>query len=313
MSTLAKSKPDNSHKTQRRAWTEEDINTLVKYHPTESVHELSERLGRSASSIHTKVYKLKKQGYTLEKIYTPGKSGIPMTPAQYDQRLLERHEGAILRIGEFTGVMKHTDHECQKCGYVWTPSPSKLVNGTRVTGCPSCAGQIPMTEEEYYQRVLDRTGGTVRALSYPKQKSTTINGVSIKALGDYECNTCGHQWQSTFTNVLYQGTRCKKCTRTGNLETGVPVMLYYICIDEYYYKIGLTNKTIELRFYGDTVPIREVWSHVFEDGREAQELETLIKREFKDAFCSADLDVLKAGNTEMCTFDFLGLDNNLTW
>lgn len=312
MSTSAKSKPDNRAKTIPRNWTKEEVDILMKYHGVESASELSERLGRSESSIVSKAYKLRKQGHTLEKVYVPGKTGVRMTTAQYDQRLLDRHEGTILRLGDFTGIMKHTEHQCQKCGYEWTPCPNKLVNGPG-TGCPSCAGQVPMTEEEYYQRILEKTGGTVRALSYPKQKSFTVNGVCTKALGDYECITCGHQWQSTFTNVLYQGTRCKKCTRTGNLETGVPVMLYYICIDEYYYKIGLTNKTIELRFYGDTVPIREVWSHVFEDGREAQELETLIKREFKDAFCSADLDVLKAGNTEMCTFDFLGLDNNLTW
>ena len=92
-----------------------------------------------------------------------------------------------------------------------------------------------------------------------------------------------------------------------------PCTLYYICIDEYWYKIGITSLDLYSRFGASQLKrIREIYTHTFDTGHEAVELETAIKKEFYLLFRD-DLDVLKNGNTEIVDFDFLGLDNNLTW
>ena len=92
-----------------------------------------------------------------------------------------------------------------------------------------------------------------------------------------------------------------------------PCNLYYICIDEYWYKIGITTRDLYSRFGASQLKrIREIYTHTFTTGHEAIELETSIKKEFYSLFRD-DLDVLKDGNTEIVDFDFLELDNNLTW
>jgi hypothetical protein len=92
-----------------------------------------------------------------------------------------------------------------------------------------------------------------------------------------------------------------------------PCNLYYICIDEYWYKIGITTLDLYSRFGASQLKrIREIYTHTFTTGHEAIELETSIKKEFYSLFRD-DLDVLKNGNTEIVDFDFLELDNNLTW
>jgi len=97
----------------------------------------------------------------------------------------------------------------------------------------------------------------------------------------------------------------------GGLDSRRPVLLYYVCIDDFYYKIGVTNRTVEKRFKDEIrVKIREVWSHLYEDGTEALEVERDIKREFRDGFCAShdNILVVHGGNTEIATYDFLGLD-----
>ena len=92
-----------------------------------------------------------------------------------------------------------------------------------------------------------------------------------------------------------------------------PCTLYYICIDEYWYKIGITTLDLYSRFGASQLKrIREIYTHTFDTGHEAIELEASIKKEFYSLFRD-DLNVLKNGNTEIVDFDFLGLDNNLTW
>jgi hypothetical protein len=309
---------------KRVNWSPAEIKILKEHYPTggyDKVSPLLLEVNKKLTQERTRVsVQCKASSLKIKKLYERGAAGFSgaMPKETYLEILKETHNNNISLLGEFTGIMKNTEHLCNICNWTWSPKPNKVVNGTKKSGgkngCPKCAGNFKMTEKVYHEKVRIATQGVVIALDFPPLMTwNNPDGTTGRAKGKYKCVPCGHEWETCVTNVLYQGTKCKKCSGGYTLDYTLPVLLYYVCIDEFYYKIGITNKTIEKRFFRDSNEFREVWSYLYEDAKEALEVETSIKREFKDSFCGSDLGVLSSGNTEMATFDFLGLDNNLTW
>lgn len=66
-------------------------------------------------------------------------AGKRPTTQEYDRQLMEKHGGAIVRVGTFIGMTIHTLHECTVCTLQWTPEPYKLTNVG--SGCPACYGR----------------------------------------------------------------------------------------------------------------------------------------------------------------------------
>lgn len=109
-----------------------------------------------------------------------------------------------------------------------------------------------------------------------------------------------------------QRSGCPDCSKTG-FSPSKPGLLYYIAIKteegDTRYKIGITNFSIEERFFGsDLARIRVVKIWRFEVGRHAAERETEICYQFAgDRYYGPRL-LFGAGNAEIFTHDILGLD-----
>ncbi len=120
------------------------------------------------------------------------------------------------------------------------------------------------------------------------------------------CPTHGGFWQKPSNHT--QGQGCSECAIYG-FKNNLPAILYYICIDEKYYKIGITNVTVKDRYRGkgQIKRIRIVKEWKYEIGQEARDVEKEIYLKFKEHL----VDVNPIENTksrEIFTYDVLELD-----
>jgi transcription initiation factor IIE alpha subunit len=120
----------------------------------------------------------------------------------------------------------------------------------------------------------------------------------------------GHEgamrWQS-----FYQGCRCSTCA-PGGYANGLPGRLYYLkfCFkNNFYYKIGITNKTIKKRFRSERTPYIILMDLYYDDGKIPQSKEQVILRKYKE-YKYKGKAFLRDGNTELFTKDILGLDSS---
>ncbi len=104
------------------------------------------------------------------------------------------------------------------------------------------------------------------------------------------------------------GSGCSDCAESG-FNPNIPAILYYICIDEEYYKIGVTNRTTELR-YGKTKmkKIRIVKEWNYNIGREAHTEEQRIVNEFRKHLVKVN-PIEDTKSREIFNHDILQLDN----
>ena len=82
--------------------------------------------------------------------------------------------------------------------------------------------------------------------------------------------------------------------------------------DTFYYKIGITNRTYKERYtLTDLALVEEAHVLFFENGQDALDLETKIKREFKDYLYTGGSIILQGakGNAELFTKDVLNKFN----
>lgn len=107
--------------------------------------------------------------------------------------------------------------------------------------------------------------------------------------GDFEQEATGHM----------AGKGCPKCGKYG-FQPNQPAILYYLEInDGKVYKIGVTNRTVNERFYvSELKNIKSVFTINLKTGSEALKLETAILRKFKSHKYTGE-DLLSSGNTEL--------------
>lgn len=108
-----------------------------------------------------------------------------------------------------------------------------------------------------------------------------------------------------------KGRGCPCCAMTG-FNKSKSATLYYLRVDksysEVYYKIGITNRTVESRFTKkdlELITVLKQWE--FPIGSEAYRIEQEILKEnaeYKYVGCP----ILSSGNTELFTEDILSLD-----
>ncbi len=102
--------------------------------------------------------------------------------------------------------------------------------------------------------------------------------------------------------------KCPKCAKYG-FDPSKSAILYYICIDEKYYKIGITNRTLKERYSKKELKqIRIVKTWNYDLGKEAYDREQLIIKEFKHSL--VDINPLNSSvkSKEIFNHDILGLD-----
>jgi hypothetical protein len=162
--------------------------------------------------------------------------------------------------------------------------------------CAWCAGHVVDKEEV----------NSAFELHGYKLLSDYVNGSSKI---EYVC-PLGHKGSMRWQN-FNRGHRCPTCV-PGGYTPGHPGSLYYLkfCFNrKFYYKIGITNKTIASRFCREKVPYIILMDLYYDDGRIPKKKELEILRKYKKHKYKGK-PFLKDGNSELFTKDVLGLDSN---
>ena len=102
-------------------------------------------------------------------------------------------------LGDFVNSHTKTLFQCSE-GHTWETTPTTLIHGG--SGCPHCAGRVPLTKEIVNERLADL--GIVMIGDYVNSQ--------IKSLFQ---NKEGHTWEAKPANVLSSNDRQQ---RTGNIR-----------------------------------------------------------------------------------------------
>lgn len=218
------------------------------------------------------------------------------TTEEYEQELLLK--GILyVPIEEYTSSNTSILHLCPE-GHKWKASPSNILRGR---GCLKCSISNRTKNLQTYKEELE-----ARNISY----KVCENYISARTPILHSCS-CGTVWNITPDNVL-RGKGCPSCASYGFDPTRTAI-LYYIKVVSYhqevYYKIGITNRTVEDRFSRDKdKTIQILMQKQFLLGSDARAEEQSILDKYKSHRITIP-DFLKSkGNTELFEIDILGLD-----
>lgn len=217
------------------------------------------------------------------------------TNEQYVQELVDKNIGHIpleVYVNNATPIL----HKCIK-GHEWKVKPNHVLSKS---GCPKCSVTATKSTEQYIKDLLDKGIGHTVGEPY--------RGAKIAIL--HYCKE-GHAWHPTPDKVL-SGNGCPSCAEYG-FNPSKPAILYYIKVVSYhkevYYKIGITNRTIEDRFSNDKdKSIQVLMKKEFDIGADARLEEQSILNKYKDKRVTVFNFLKSGGNTELFEIDILGLD-----
>lgn len=97
--------------------------------------------------------------------------------------------------------------KCSIDGLEWKARVDNIVG--KDSGCPRCAGTLPLTILEVTDRILDRSKAVCLAIHPGSQKDGKR--------ADFECTKCGGTWNALLHNVLTHGYGCPSCN--ANMST----------------------------------------------------------------------------------------------
>ncbi len=169
-------------------------------------------------------------------------------------------------------------------------------------GCPDCAQykiNLALTKStEDFIRKARLVHGDKYDYSLVDYKGSDTNVIII-------CKEHGEFPQLPGNHLSGKG--CNDCATYG-FKPNLPAILYYICIDELYYKIGITIHTVDKRYKAHQMK-RIVKEWKYEVGRDAHTEEQRIINEFRKHL--HDVNLLNEGkrNQEIFNHDILQLDN----
>lgn len=103
----------------------------------------------------------------------------------------------FVRCTDYLGMNVPVEWKCTKCSHSWIAIPSGLYY--RGSGCPNCAGNVPITNEFVDKEVANR--------NIIRLANVQSNGVKIL----WKCAVCSHEWKATPSKVINSKTGCPKC------------------------------------------------------------------------------------------------------
>jgi hypothetical protein len=129
----------------------------------------------------------------------------PLNNDLIDQKLFDRN---IKRVGNYINNKISIDFQClmEGCHYIWKTSPGAIL---RDTGCPSCAGLLPLTNNIIDQRLIGRN---IKRLGNSINSSTKI---------EFQCliEDCKNIWKAKPGNIVSgNNTGCPICNKIGKNE-----------------------------------------------------------------------------------------------
>lgn len=184
-------------------------------------------------------------------------------------------------------------HQCIE-GHQWCVTPASILAGK---GCPRCSRLYSSkTHEDYLKELFEKE------INYEPVETYINANTKIR----HQC-VKGHQWYVTPSDIL-KGRGCPHCA-SNRFDSEKPAILYYLKVDAYY-KIGITSRTVEKRFFlsEDKEKITVLFEKYYERGEYAYEQEQAILKEFADYRIHVPGLLRGAGNTELFTEDVLQFD-----
>ena len=153
----------------------------------------------------------------------------------------------------------------------------------------------------------------------PKEVVADFASFGITLIDEYKdyltpmlvrCDAYNHEFYICWNTWKRSKGYCRVCEKSNGFQINKPGTLYYVRFDidgTYYYKIGITNRTIKERFSGEVYPYKVIKQVYYSDGQLCLNDETAILRQYKTALYSGK-PILKSGNSELFLLDVLELD-----
>jgi len=204
------------------------------------------------------------------------------THEEYEEEIFNR-ELNFIPLEKYVTAHIPILHECIN-GHTWKISPRNLLNNK---GCPYCAKNKLMTNEEYISRIPDEY---ILLGEYINTKIPILHK-----------HSCGFSWYVSPDNLLRGRAGCPKCCKKG-FNPSLPGYVYHVSFtdgSDTYYKIGISNNSnISSRFRKDwkLYNMKVLWTEYYENGSDAQVRERYLLNKYKDLLVNTG--ILTNGNTE---------------
>lgn len=162
-------------------------------------------------------------------------------------------------------------------------TPNAHLNGQ---GCPKCKGGVRLTTVEFIEKATKIHDDKFDYSLVKYANSLTKVKIVCPIHGIFEQVPHDH----------LTGRGCSLCGAVG-FKHNLPGLLYYIIFkynNEYYFKIGITNRTIKKRFpASDRTKMIAIRCWEYENGKDAYDKEQQILKEHKDYIYNGNNKILK--------------------
>jgi hypothetical protein len=167
--------------------------------------------------------------------------------------------------------------------------PASHLNGN---GCPSCAGNIKLTTEDFISSAIQKHGHIYDYSLVEYKGARTKVKIICKEHSVFEQTPNNH----------LNGNICPLCSGYGGFKQNKPAIFYILKInDKDIWKIGITNKSVPKRYSKSEQKLFSVVRTIpFKIGSNALQLETKLKKQYKE-FLYTGSNPLYGGHTEMFT------------
>ena len=221
-----------------------------------------------------------------------------VTKEEFLQRTMEKHKGKY----DYSAVV-YEDFKTPVT--IICPDHGPFQQQPRIhikSGCKLCVWDGLRGDQEWFLRRARAAHGD----KYDYSEAVYTGWDNLVIIG---CPIHGKIEQSGGSHL--NGAGCPGCAVSG-FDSTKPGILYYLRIDHYgnvFYKIGITNRSVESRFNEidlEKITILKTW--YFENGADALKEETRILREYRGFNQNGSIWALSSGNHELFTKDVLELD-----
>jgi hypothetical protein len=199
-----------------------------------------------------------------------------ITDDEINSRLSNKRNNEYLLDGPSKGIKTKTKIRHIVCGNSWEVVPHDVIRG--VSTCPKCAVAKRRTLEEANIQMDETTSGEYEIIG-------NYSGVKSKATIKHK--SCGYVWDTIPHDINRGASRCLNCTpsKDSGFDKTKPAILYFLSFtvdSEPYFKIGITNRTVEARYSNEPYPFDIIWQLNFDKGIVALELEKHFLNKYKN-------------------------------
>ncbi len=161
-------------------------------------------------------------------------------------------------------------------------------------GCLKCGNNVQTTDEIILRFIKIHGNLYDYSKVYFKRMHSKVDVICSKH-GIFKVKPADH---------IFGKQGCSGCANTGFNST-IPAKLYYILIDDKYYKIGITKKDIKQRYSSkkDKIKIKILEEWYFNIGGFARKAESKILKSFKKLLLNDNTILIGGGNSEIFKID----------